>query len=216
MSLRHSPIRGAALRLAVFLVATAGVINCRGPGEGPAVTGDSIPSVLDALSGDTILTIARAQPYDSSPGVSDTATIVEGGRSAVLAFDPVVNGRSLPIDSLRNGRFVARWRRDGDSVRYPMRSARGYVWMDSLGGDGWRIRYYNDDPALGFTTGTAFAIEDSMQADSHPQHKSVADIEPADTVRVLHCYYTDSRWVCPRFDLLTYQRVQSAYAKRPN
>jgi len=214
MSADHSPVRQAARQLACFIAATLVIASCtqsNGNLQGPIVL---TAQNIDSLPADTVLAIAARQSYDSSPGVSDTATVVEGNRQAVIAFDPVVGGRERTIDELKRGLFVAHWRRDGDSVRYPMRSPRGYVWMDS-GATGWNLRFYSSDPQRGYSRDSAFTIEDANQKDASAPQRSIVDRE-ADAIGPLHCYYTDSRWVCPRFDLLTFTRVQSAYDKRPN
>jgi hypothetical protein len=209
MSACHSSMRRAARDLLGVILATALVIACQPPGGGPAAAITAMN--IDSMPAETVLARAAAQTYDSSPAVAETATIVEGGRSAVIAFDPVADGRQRSVEDLRNGFFVARWRRVGDSVRYPMRSARGYVWMDSIGGVGWRVRYYSSDPSQGYSNSDALAVEDSEQKDDHPQPRSPV---VADSVGPFHCYYTDSRWVCPRFTFLTQERVAAGYASR--
>ena len=165
---------------------------------------------IDSASATDVLRYASTLEFTDDHAFADTLTIVEGSRQALLRFSPEIGSRTTTINDLKQGRIAARWLRFGDSVRYPIRSMVGYVWMDSIS-TGWRVLYVSSDSALGRTYGQAFLSNDSNLRDGYPTPKAPV---MTDSLHSVSCYYTDTRWVCPRFGGLTQATVDSLYQRR--
>lgn len=207
----------SALYVCCATLAMAGCKRNLGMLGGSPLSETSVPpppfSSIDSVSVDTALAYARSLTY-ADPSTGDALTITEGSRTGTIRFVPVLAGRLMSIGDLTNGRFIARWERQGDSVRYPMRHSAGFMWLDTTLTHGWRMRYYASN-ASGFADAGAFASEDVDLKDSYPLPKSPVDTDPSAVIRALNCVYTDRRWVCPGFTGLTQPRVDAAYARRP-
>ncbi|MEO6443821.1 MAG: hypothetical protein ABIZ91_10160 [Gemmatimonadaceae bacterium] len=164
---------------------------------------------IDQASATEVLRYASTLEFTDDRAFADTTTVSEGNRRAFLRFSPEVGSRTVSTEALKQGRIAARWLRFGDSVRYPLPSASGYIWIDSIP-SGWRLSYVASDSLRGRTVGYAIVIDDSLQKDNYPQPKStfMGSI-------MAGCYYTDQRWVCPRFALMSQDSAVTWYGMRP-
>lgn len=165
---------------------------------------------VDSASATDVLRYASTLEFTDDHAFADTLTVVEGTRQALIRFSPEIGSRTTTLEQLKQGRIAARWLRFGDSVRYPIRSMVGYVWMDSIP-TGWRILYISSDSVLGRTYGQAWLSDDSAHKDGYPNPKAPV---MSDSLIRLGCYYTDTRWVCPKFSGLTQSMVNAFYLQR--
>lgn len=164
---------------------------------------------IDEASATEVLRYASTLEFTDDRAFADTTTVSEGNRRAFLRFSPEVGSRTVSTEALKQGRIAARWLRFGDSVRYPLPSALGYIWIDSVP-SGWRLLYVASDSLRGRAVGDAIVINDSLQKDNYPQPKSTFMGSSMGG-----CYYTDQRWVCPRFALMSQDSAVSWYGMRP-
>ena len=194
---------------------TPGVVPATGQlaataGAPPRATPAPPFTSIDSASATDVLRYASTLEFTDDHSFADTLTIVEETRQALIRFSPEIGSRTITINDLKQGRIAARWLRFGDSVRYPIRSMLGYVWMDSIS-TGWRVLYVSSDSAVGRTYGQVLQSNDSGLRDGYPAPKAPA---MSDSMNSVLCYYTDSRWVCPRFGGLTQAAVDSFYLRR--
>lgn len=217
---------------ACTLVAT--MIACEPPGGGTvsqsqALTGDSAPtaplappratpappfSSIDSATSQQVLQYAATLEFVDDLARTDTATIVEGTRSALMRISPEIGTRVLTSEQLKAGRITARWMRSADSVRYPMKTMLGYIWTDS-GTTGWRMIYFPSDTAYPRAIGGALTVEDLKMTDGYPQTRSLMmRSDGGGGIIAYGCYYTNRRWICPMFAGLTQEEVTRAYNTR--
>ena len=180
------------------------------PSSAPRPTPAPTFASVDSASSTDVLRYGSTLEFTDDRSFADTATIVEGTRQALIRFSPEIGSRTITTADLKRGRIAARWLRFGDSVRYPIRSMMGFVWIDSVP-TGWRVLYFSSDSSLGRTLGQALTASDARYKDGYPLPKAPVVL---DSVGTFHCYYTDLRWVCPRFSALTQSRVDSGYGAR--
>ena len=221
--LNRAIVRRAVGRLSLVIAFTAvlqtgcggtpGVVPATGQSAGappPRATPAPPFTSIDSASATDVLRYASTLEFTDDHSFADTLTIVEETRQALIRFSPEIGSRTITINDLKQGRIAARWLRFGDSVRYPIRSMLGYVWMDSIS-TGWRVLYVSSDSAVGRAYGQLFLSNDSNLRDGYPAPKAPV---MSDSVRSASCYYTDSRWVCPRFGGLTQATVDALYQRR--
>lgn len=210
------------------------MVACQPPGSGTttdsqALTGDSVPTTgnvqppratpappftnIDSATSQQVLQYAATLEFVDALARVDTATIVEGTRSALMRISPEVGTRVLTSDQLKQGRITARWMRSADSVRYPMRTMLGYIWTDSTPASGWRMLYFPSDPGIPRSAGGALAVEDVNNADGYPESGSYMMKSGGGPIPY-SCYYTNRRWICPMTGGLTEELVERAYNTR--
>lgn len=223
------------LSLVATCVLVAALVACETPGnstvtQSQALTGDSAPQAgsappratpappftnIDSATSQQVLQYAATLEFVDDLARTDTATIVEDTRSALMRISPEIGSRTLTTAQLQQGRITARWMRSADSVRYPMKTMLGYIWTDS-GTTGWRMIYFPADTAYPRMMGSALAVEDVKMTDGYPQARSLMmrSSPGGGGITPYGCYYTNRRWICPMFVGLTQEEVTRAYNTR--
>lgn len=237
MSSHHHPMHAVArvslLSACVLVVAT---LACTPPGgtvtTSQALTGDSAPQTgnappratpappftnIDSATSRQVLQYAATLEFVDDVARTDTATIVEETRGALMRISPEIGSRTLTSAQLHQGRITARWMRSADSVRYPMKTMLGYIWTDS-GTTGWRMIYFPADTAYPRMMGGALVVEDVKMTDGYPQARSLMMRSGSGGggggIFPYGCYYTNRRWICPMVVGLTQEEVTRAYNTR--